>query len=172
MGPSCSGKSTLAESIGRRTGLPVVHLDRLYHVPGSDWQRRFEEEFLAAHAEAIREEAWVIEGNYSRCLPERLQRATGFVLLDSSAAASLFRYVRRTFARSRPGALNGNQDSIKLSMLWHVAVVTPRNRRRYRELFRNLELPKLSLNSLKAVQRCSAEWQLGQMSGKAVGPAA
>lgn len=31
IGPSNSGKSTLAAAIGRQHALPVVYLDRLYH---------------------------------------------------------------------------------------------------------------------------------------------
>ena len=40
MGPSNSGKSTLAEAIARARGLPAIHLDQLYHLPDTDWQPR------------------------------------------------------------------------------------------------------------------------------------
>ena len=40
MGPSNSGKSTLAQSIARARGLPAVHLDRLHHLPDTDWVPR------------------------------------------------------------------------------------------------------------------------------------
>ena len=36
MGPSNSGKSTLADAIARACDLPVVHLDQLHHLPGTD----------------------------------------------------------------------------------------------------------------------------------------
>lgn len=49
IGPSNSGKSTLAAAIGRRRDLPVVHLDQLHHRPGSQWQARPREEFVALH---------------------------------------------------------------------------------------------------------------------------
>ena len=38
------------------------------------------------------------------------------------------------------GAIAGGQDSIRLTMLHHIAVVTPGNRRRYAELYRQLVL--------------------------------
>jgi adenylate kinase family enzyme len=38
VGPSNSGKSTLATAIGRARGLPVVHLDQLYHRADTDWE--------------------------------------------------------------------------------------------------------------------------------------
>lgn len=40
LGPSNSGKSTLASAIGRKCGLTVIHLDQLYHRPGTDWEPR------------------------------------------------------------------------------------------------------------------------------------
>ena len=36
LGPSNSGKSTLAETIARKRGLEVIHLDLLYHLPNTD----------------------------------------------------------------------------------------------------------------------------------------
>ena len=40
MGPPCSGKSTLADAIARSRGQEAVHLDRLHHLPGTDWVPR------------------------------------------------------------------------------------------------------------------------------------
>src|SRR5580698_5832063 len=110
LGPSNSGKSTLADAVARKRGLKAIHLDQLYHLPHTDWQARPQNEFLALHDEAVRGERWVIDGNYSKCLPQRLERATGLILLDISTVASLLRYVRRTlFERARFGALDGGQ---------------------------------------------------------------
>ena len=53
MGPSNSGKSTLAGAIGRAKGLEVVHLDRLRHVPDTDWVPRPPDAFAALHDRAI-----------------------------------------------------------------------------------------------------------------------
>jgi adenylate kinase family enzyme len=35
VGPGGTGKTTIALEIGRRLGMPVVHLDRLYWQPGA-----------------------------------------------------------------------------------------------------------------------------------------
>ena len=40
LGPSNSGKSTLADAIAAKQGLEPIHLDRLYHLPHTDWQPR------------------------------------------------------------------------------------------------------------------------------------
>ena len=138
MGPSNSGKSTLAQAIGTAYGLPVVHLDRLHHRPHTDWQPRPEAEFLALHDAAIEAERWVMDGNYTRCLPQRLARATGVILLDVPTLTSLGRYLARCWsAGARIGGLEGGRDSVKWAMLYHIAVTTrqppPLSRhRRYR----------------------------------------
>lgn len=146
MGPSNSGKSTLAAAIGRAHDLPTVHLDQLFHLPNSNWKPRPEAEFIALHDEAILAPRWVMDGNYSRCLPQRLQRATGFILLDISTVTSLLRYLRRSwFERHRPGALEGSRDSVKWEMIRHITIATRANRKRYGELFNRITLPKVRL---------------------------
>jgi len=161
LGPSNSGKSTLAVAIARKRGLNVVHLDQLHHLPQTDWRPRPAHEFHALHDKAINDEQWVIEGNYSACMPQRFQRATGVILLDVSTPISLFRYLRRAlFENDRVGALEGNRDRVKWSMVHHITVVTPRNRRRYAELYRQIDLPKIYLSSMQELRDCYQAWQL------------
>lgn len=152
MGPSNSGKSTLAEAIGRAKGLEVVHLDQLHHLPHTDWIPRAADEFAALHDAAITGARWVIEGNYSRLIPQRLERATGFILLDVATMTSLYRYLRRCwFERDRRGALEGGRDSVKWDMIRHIAVTTRANRRRYRDMIDGIRLPRIQINSTDAL---------------------
>ena len=146
LGPSNSGKSTLAAAIGRARAIPPVHLDRFHHLPGTDWLPRAPAEFVALHDAAIAGERWVMDGNYTRCLPRRLARATGLVLLDAPTGVSLIRYLRRSwFERARHGALDGARDSVKWTMIRHIAGATRRNRVRHAALFDAVTLPKLRL---------------------------
>ena len=161
LGPSNSGKSTLANAIARKRGWPAIHLDQLFHVPGSDWTPRPLDEFIALHDEAIQGDTWVMDGNYSACVPQRLSRATGMIVLEVSTLRSLFRYARRaSSSEARVGALEGGRDHIKWNMIHHIAVVTPRNRKRYAALYRNLDLPKVYLGSARAIDDCYRQWAL------------
>ncbi|WP_158933213.1 AAA family ATPase [Acidisphaera sp. S103] len=154
MGPSNSGKSTLAAAIGRLRDLPAVHLDQLHHLPNTDWQPRPEAEFIALHDKTILAPRWVMDGNYSRCLPQRLERATGFILLDVPAVTSLLRYLRRSwFAGDRRGALEGNRDSVKWEMIHHIAITTRANRKRYSEMFDRITLPKMKLATARELNQ-------------------
>jgi adenylate kinase family enzyme len=82
IGPSGSGKSTLARRIGKSLGLPVVHLDRFNWNPG--WVQTDRSVFREKVAEAVKGDAWVMEGNYTRSTPIelRLARAHAIVWLD------------------------------------------------------------------------------------------
>lgn len=154
VGPSNSGKSTLANAIGRARGLPPIHLDQLHHLPNTDWRPRPAEDFAALHDQAIMRASWVMDGNYSRCLPQRLARATGVILLDVSTVVSLWRYFRRSwFERDRVGGLEGGRDSVKWAMIHHIAVATRENRRRDRDMFDRLALPKIKLASSREIAR-------------------
>ena len=146
VGPSNSGKSTLARAIARARGLPAIHLDQLYHRPGTQWQPRAPGDFAALHQAAIDAPCWVIDGGYAQCLEPRLERATGLVLLDASTATSLLRYLRRTwFERARHGMLEGARDRVTWAMIRHITTVTPANRRHYRTVFDQTALPKIRL---------------------------
>lgn len=152
MGPSGSGKSTLAKAVAQAKGLDVVHLDQLHHMPHTDWVPRPADEFAALHDAAIAGSRWVIEGNYSRLLPQRLARATGFILLDVSTMAGLYRYIRRCwFERDRAGALEGGRDGVKWAMIHHISVTTRANRRRYRDMFIDVDLPKVQIDTTRAL---------------------
>lgn len=161
LGPSNSGKSTLASAIGRKCGLRVIHLDQLYHRPGTDWEPRPREEFVRLHDDAIGGDRWVMDGNYSVCMQQRFARATGLIMLDIAMPASLLRYFRRTwFERERLGALDGGRDSVKWDMIHHIAVVTPRNRSRNAARFDQADLPKIRLSSIRAIKDCYRLWGL------------
>ena len=98
-----AGKSTLARALGERLSLPVVHLDRLWWKSG--WVNRTEAEFDALLDAVLLGEEWVMDGNYLRTLPKRLERADAVVLLDYPRRVCLFRALRRILTwrgRTRP----------------------------------------------------------------------
>ena len=88
-----AGKSTLARQLGEKTGLPVVHLDKLFWTPG--WVSLSREEFDKVHREAIVQEKWIIDGNFDRTMPERIRRCDAVVYLDFSRFACLLGVAKR-----------------------------------------------------------------------------
>lgn len=145
-GPSNSGKSSLADAISRSRGLPAVHLDQLHHLPNTDWRPRPADEFIALHAAAIAGPTWIMDGNYSRLLPARLERATGFIVLDIPRLTSLFRYARRTWLeRDRHGGLEGGKETMKWEMIHYIVTTSTAKRTRYADLLARNILPGIHL---------------------------
>ena len=103
-----AGKSTLARKLGEKTGLPVVHLDKLFWTPG--WVSLSREEFDKVHREAIAQEKWILDGNFDRTIPERIQRCDTIVYLDFSRFACLMGVAKRiltTYGEVRPDMGDG-----------------------------------------------------------------
>lgn len=80
LGSPGSGKSTFARALGEKTGLPVVHGDKLFWHTG--WVESTKEEIDSKLMTAAKENCWIIDGNYMRTLPERLERADTVFYLD------------------------------------------------------------------------------------------
>lgn len=160
-GPSNAGKSTLADALSRKLDAPAVHLDQLHHMPHTDWVPRPKAEFEALQRQAMSGEAWVMDGNYSALVQERLARATGAIVLDDSRWWRLARYVRRTlFERERVGNLPGNKDSLRWSMIHWVFVASRPNTARYRAMVDNTTLPRVFCGSMTEVRALYQAWGL------------
>lgn len=161
LGPSNSGKSTLAAALGRKLGVMVIHLDQLHHQPNTNWVPRPREEFHELQRAAMSGETWVMDGNYSALIEERLARATGAIVLDDNHWPRTGRYIRRTlFERNRVGSLEGNKDSLKWSMFHWVFIASRHNGARYRTMVKASGLPHAfcrSMGDLKALYR---NWDL------------
>ena len=98
-----AGKSTLARQLGEKTGLPVVHLDKLFWRPG--WVSISQTEYDVLHRQELAKERWIIDGNFDRTIPERLARCDTVIYLDFSRLACLLGVCKRiltTYGTVRP----------------------------------------------------------------------
>ena len=100
VGSTGSGKSTVAETLALRLGIPFVELDELFWLP--NWVELDEESFRAKVAEATAGENWVIAGNYRRTSIDVIWPLVDtMVVLEVSLATQLRRLVARSWRRSR-----------------------------------------------------------------------
>jgi len=154
-----SGKSTLARQLGEKTGLPVVHLDKLFWHPG--WVESTKEEIDQRIMEAMEEPQWIIDGNYNRTLPKRLEYCDTVIYLDFSTTACLLGVAKRimtTYGQVRPDMAEGCPERFDLEFLKWVWKFNGKHRKRYYELlaqteknvyiFKNRRQVKKFLNSI------------------------
>ena len=75
-----SGKTTFAEKLRDKTGLPLYYLDAIWHKPDRTHISR--DEFDLRLGEIFALNKWIIDGNYSRTLERRLAECDTVVLFD------------------------------------------------------------------------------------------
>ena len=79
-----AGKSTLARKLGKKTGLPVIHLDQIYWSPGN-WQHLEKEEFDTLLIKELEKQRWILDGNFNRTMELRLEKCdTVLILIEFS----------------------------------------------------------------------------------------
>lgn len=103
IGPCGAGKSTLATMLAARLGLPLYHMDKLNWRPG--WVESSKAEIRGRLATILSTERWIIDGNYSGTLAERIARADTIIYLDFPIRLCLWRVMKRVWryrGRTRP----------------------------------------------------------------------
>lgn len=75
-----SGKTTFAEKLRDKTGLPLFYLDAIWHNPDRTHIPR--EEFDARLSEILALDSWIIDGNYSRTIERRIAACDTVFLFD------------------------------------------------------------------------------------------
>lgn len=158
IGPSSSGKSTLACHLSKTLELPLHHLDLIAHIPGTNWVRRPDSELFAAHDELIKSEEWIIDGNYSGCMPQRFACADTVIWLDPPLWGTIGRYICRSLKNdpARPGKLQGAQRELNVYLIKYTLVNYPRNRHKYREII--AKNPHLNIIIIKSMDDLNARF--------------
>jgi adenylate kinase family enzyme len=116
LGCSGSGKSTLARRLGEKLGLPVVHLDALFWLPG--WVERDRADFRQRVAQAVSGDRWVCDGGYSKTYDLRFPRADVIVWLERPRWLCLLRVTTRLikhWRRTRPDMGPGCPEKVDLA---------------------------------------------------------
>lgn len=75
-----SGKTTFAEKLRDKTGVPLIHLDAIWHKPDRTHISR--EEFDERLSEILASDSWIIDGNYSRTVERRISACDTVFLFD------------------------------------------------------------------------------------------
>ncbi len=118
IGSGGAGKSTLARQLGERLRLPVVHLDQLFWKPG--WVETTQEEFDEKLARELAKPAWIMDGNFNRTIPQRLERCDTVIYLDFHRVTCLLGVLKRiltSYGKTRPDMAEGCPERLDLDFL-------------------------------------------------------
>lgn len=130
IGSGGAGKSTLARNISARTGLPLVHLDALYWRAG--WVEPPKDEWRRTVEALLREDAWVMDGNYGGTLDLRLAACDTVVYLNLPTWLCLWRVLKRRIAHRgthRPEMAPGCNERLNAEFLWWILTYRMKNHR-------------------------------------------
>jgi adenylate kinase family enzyme len=116
IGPTGSGKTTLAESISRVSGLRHIELDLLRY--RRNWQEIPADEFIDQVAAIAQTNTWIIDGNYSTVRELTWMRSDLVVWLDYSLPTILYRLLIRTVRRLVTMTDVGNENRERLRRLF------------------------------------------------------
>ena len=156
-----AGKSTLARQLGELTGLPVVHLDKLFWHPG--WVESTKEEIDAKIAAALDEPQWIMDGNYNRTLPLRIRKCDAVIYLDFSRFACLMGVAKRvltTYGTVRPDMAEGCPERFDLDFLKWVWNFNKNKREQYYRLLNEAEgVETIVLKNRRAVRKFLKQFQ-------------
>src|SRR5690242_8297860 len=92
IGSPGAGKSTFAKALGALLGIEVIHLDRLFWLPG--WERKTWDTRRKILQSVFQREQWIIEGTYLNLLEPRLIAADTIILLDATPIVCLWRILK------------------------------------------------------------------------------
>ncbi len=105
IGPSGSGKSSLARTLAAHLDVPMIELDALYHEPG--WPTPLDEVFRTRVQSALlapeAKHGYVVAGNYPLVQDLTWEGADTVIWLDLPLHVTLPRLVKRSWRRARSG---------------------------------------------------------------------
>lgn len=82
-----TGKTTLANNLGKKLNLPVYHIDGIHYL--QNWEIRDKDERDKIILEKTNEDRWIIDGTYRSTLKQRLEKSDYVIYLDYSTIAQI-----------------------------------------------------------------------------------
>ena len=109
-------------------------------------------------------EKWIVDGNYSVCMPQRFQRATAIIWLDPPIIGFLYRYLKRSLISNagRPGGIARAKGEFSFFLIKYTIVNYPRNRLKYEKLLNGYSMPNLRIHSMRDLNNYYHYWVLGR----------
>lgn len=167
------GKSTFAQKLGKALDINVYHLDALYWKP--NWVEASLEDFSEAQRGIVKQDQWIIEGNYSDTFQIRTKHADTIIYLELPIYVCLYRVVMRRLkyiGKTRPDMGIGCKEKLDWEFIKFICTTYYPRKRKMAKLFKNFQSldPKKEIIILKSRQKIKSYLnnETGHISGKAI----
>lgn len=141
IGGNGCGKTTLAQKLTNKLGLPLIHLDVLYW--RDNWESASKDEFDELLMKELLQPKWIIDGNINRTIPLRLKYCDTVIYMDFSRIKCVYGAIKRVvknYGKSRldmggycPEKFN-NETIMFIKSIWSNDKT---NRKRFYDMIQN-----------------------------------
>lgn len=121
IGSGCAGKSFFSRRLHDLTGLPLVHLDKLYWQP--NWVEPSKEEWEQTVRKILEKNEWILDGNFGGTMEMRMQVCDTIIWLDLPAPTCFYRALKRNlkyYGKVRPDMGEGCYEKLDVKFLWWI----------------------------------------------------
>ena len=155
IGSGGAGKSTFARRLGEKTNLEVIHLDKIHWRP--NWTEPPKDEWQKTVENALRGDAWIIDGNYSGTIEMRLAACDTVIFLDFPPVVCVFRVLKRVarfYKKTRPDMAEGCREQFDWKFIQWVWNYPTRSKPKVEALLKRFENEKtiIRLKSKREVE--------------------
>lgn len=143
IGGSGSGKSTLATILSKELDIPAIHLDAINY--NANWVEIDHKEREQIIQNKLNEEKWIIDGNYTKTLKDRLDKADIVIWLDYSSFAHFKGILKRflKYHNKEKPELPGCKERFNLAFIKYVISYNRKKRPQVLQILENIPHEKV-----------------------------
>ncbi len=136
-----SGKTTFSKVLSEKTGLPVVHLDKICH--RDNWTKLSKEETDRLIQIELEKPEWILDGNFNRTIEQRLKYCDTVFYFELPVIVCLFRVIKRTiqnYGKVREDVADNcieKFDRRKIPFYKFIITFNMQHKKKYREMLNN-----------------------------------
>lgn len=155
LGYSGAGKSTLARILAGHYDIPLLHLDTVQFLP--NWKIRDQAEKEKTVKDFMKNESWVIDGNYKGLYKdERLKIADQIIILSFNRFFCFYSAFKRYLQNrntTRPDMADGCNEKFDMEFMWWILYEgrTKRRRKGYKDIYERYKDKALWFTNRKQV---------------------